>query len=143
MTKSLAGQLSPAELILLQKLDLADLHSYEQAKNLSVNLLEEWLSKYKFKDWAQTQARKLPVDGNLRRQRAKEIAEALSDHTRWKSHGRPISMKVLTDQLNLRINDLGANPDLHQAVKLYFDLLMDYTQKTAKAQTVHAPGYCA
>jgi hypothetical protein len=140
--KSVAGQLSPAEMILLQKLDLADLHVYEQAKNLSVSLLVEWLSKYKFKDWAQTETRKLLVDDDLRRKRAKEIAEALSDHTRWKSHGRPISMKVLTEQLNLRINDLGAKPDMHKAVKLYFDLLMDYTRKTGRAQTVHVPGYC-
>jgi hypothetical protein len=141
--KSLAGQLSPAEAILLQKLDLADLHSYEQAKNLSISLLEEWLSKYKLKDWAETETRKLPVDDNMRRKRAKEIAEALSDHTRWKSHGRPISMKVLTEQLNLRIYDLGANPELHEAVKLYFDLLMDYTRKTGKVQAIHVPGYCA
>jgi hypothetical protein len=140
--KSLLGQLSPAEMILLQKLDLADLHSYEQAKNLSINLLEEWLSKYKFKDWIETATRKLPVDDALRRQRAKEIAEALRDHTRWKTHGRPLSMKVLTGQLNLRINDLCANPQLQQAVKLYFDLLNDYTQKTARVQTVHVPGTC-
>ena len=63
------------EMILLQKLDLADLHTYEQAKNLSVSLLVEWLSQYKFKDWVQTETQHMPVDDNLRRQRAKDIAE--------------------------------------------------------------------
>jgi len=122
---------------------LADLHFYEQARNLSINLLVEWLSQYKFKDWAQTETRKLPVDDNLRRARAKEIAEALSDNRRWKSHGRPISMKVLTEQLNLKINDLGTNPDLYRAVKIYFDLLIDYTHRTGRVQTVHTPGHCS
>lgn len=51
-------------------------------------------------------------------------------------------MKVLTEQLNLRINDLAANSDLYKAVKLYFDLLVDYTLKIGKDQTVHVPGCC-
>jgi hypothetical protein len=121
---------------------LADLHFYEQARELSVNLLVEWLSQYKFKDWIETEQTKKPVDDEMRRKRAREIAHALSDNTRWKSHGRPIPMKVLTDQLNLRINDLGANPELHQAVKVYFDLLIDYSGKTGRVQTVHVPGRC-
>ncbi|HMF12301.1 MAG TPA: hypothetical protein VKE94_08345 [Gemmataceae bacterium] len=51
-------------------------------------------------------------------------------------------MKVLTEQPNLRINNLQSSPDLHQAVKLYVDLLMDYTAKTSRVQIVHVPGYC-
>jgi hypothetical protein len=140
--KSMAGQVSPAELLLLQKLDLADLHTYQQARDLSVSLLVEWLSKYKFKDWSVTATRGLPVDDTMRRARAEEIARALSDNVRWKSHGRPISMQVLTDQLNLRINDLATDPDLHMAAKLYFDLLLDYSRKTGRVQTVHVLGRC-
>ena len=109
--KSLAGEISPAELILLQKLDLGDLHFYEQARNLSIDLLVEWLSRYKFKDWHRTETRKVEVDDATRQARAKEIAEALSDNTRWKTHGRPITMKVLTEQLNLRINDFVREPE--------------------------------
>lgn len=141
--KSMSGQVSPAELLLLQKLDLADLHWYQQARDLSVSLLVEWLSQYKFKDWTATAGRGVAVDDAMRRQRAEEIAKSLSDNVRWKSHGRPISMRVLTDQLNLRINDLAANPDLQRAVKLYFDLLTDYSAKTGRPQLVHAMGYCS
>jgi len=47
---------------------------------------------------------------------------------------------VLIEQLNLRINDLEANQNLYSAVKLNFDLLVDYSNKTSKEQTLHAPG---
>jgi hypothetical protein len=123
----------------LQKLDLADLHSYEEAKNLSIALLEDWLTKYKFKDWKQTETRRLPVTDAMKRERAKEIAEFLSDHRRWHSHGRPISMAVL-EGLNVNIDNLETKPDLHQAVRRYFYLLDDYMTKIGKLHAVHTPG---
>jgi hypothetical protein len=138
--KSRQGTLSPAEYVLLQKLDLADLHTYQQAKNLSIDLLVEWLSRYKFKDWSVTETRKLPVDEEMKQKRARQIAEELSKHTRWNTHGRPLSMRLLRDQLNVRINDLAERPDLHGAVSQYFFLLNDYAMKMGKPQTVHTIG---
>ncbi len=140
--KSLAGGISPAEYVLLQKLDLADLHSYQQARELSVSLLEEWLSKYKFKDWTETETRKLPVDAAMKQGRAREIAHALSDHTRWKSHGRPISMAVLKRDLNIRIDDKATTIELAESVRLHFNLLVDYGVRRGSPQTVHVPGCC-
>jgi len=48
--KSQKGELTTAEYILLNKLDLAQLHQLELAANLSVSLIEDWLTRYKFKD---------------------------------------------------------------------------------------------
>jgi ClpP class serine protease len=48
--KSKKGDLSDAELVMLQDLDLAMLNSYEQQKNLTITLLKEWLVNYKFAD---------------------------------------------------------------------------------------------
>ena len=50
--KSEEGTLTSAELVLLQKLDLADLRQYELAAELSVKLIRDWLVQYKFKDWS-------------------------------------------------------------------------------------------
>ncbi|MCX6168849.1 MAG: ATP-dependent Clp protease proteolytic subunit [Ignavibacteriales bacterium] len=44
--------LTNAEFVMLQNQDLAKLRSYEQARDLSISLLKEWLVKYKFKNWA-------------------------------------------------------------------------------------------
>ena len=41
--KSRNGQLTDAEFMMLQQLDLAMLNSYEQARNLTITLLKKWL----------------------------------------------------------------------------------------------------
>src|SRR5579863_7668178 len=51
--KSRKGKLTTAELtFLVEKFDPAELYSYEQARELSIALLKEWLVRYKFKNWA-------------------------------------------------------------------------------------------
>ena len=45
-----AGGLSPAEVVMLTRIDLAELRSYEQAKELTISLLRERLVTY-FKNW--------------------------------------------------------------------------------------------
>lgn len=109
------GTITSAELMLLQQLDLAELHSFEEARELSIALLKQWLSNYKFKDWAVTETRKQPVTQEMRERRAKEVAERLMDQE-WHSHGRPIGMAVLRKDLNLRIHDFGEDPDLSQRI---------------------------
>jgi hypothetical protein len=127
--KSRKNELTTAELGLLMKLDLAELHQYEQARNLAITLLKKWLTTYKFKNWQQTESRKLPVTDDMKRQRAEEIATALSDNERWHSHGRGISMQTLRNELNLRIDDFDQIPELGTRLMSYFSLLGDYFQK--------------
>lgn len=134
------SELTTAELILLQKLDLADLDFYTQARDLSISLLEEWLPRYKFKDWTTTESHGRFVTDDMRRDRAIAIARELSDHRRWKSHGRPISMQVLRGRLNLRIDDLATRPELAKWVRLYFNLLLDYRSRARFPQVVHVEG---
>lgn len=140
--KAISGNLTTPELILLQKLDLAELHAYEEAKNLSIALLEDWLTKYKFKDWSLTESQKKPVTEEMKRSRAKEIAEALSDPSSWHSHGRPISMKVLQEKLNLKIDNLATNIKLNESVQLYSRLLTDYMARMGIEHFVHTLGIC-
>jgi len=123
--KSMAGTLTTAELALLSKLDLAELHSFEQARELTTDLLVLWLAKYKFKDWTRSTSRNMPVTQQMREERAREIATALSDHQRWRSHGRGIPMKTLRDELKLKIDDFGATPALSKSVKEYFDFVVN------------------
>lgn len=49
--KAQNNTLSNAEFIILKDFDLAELRSYQQAKDLTIDLLEKWLVKYKFKNW--------------------------------------------------------------------------------------------
>ncbi|MCI0378576.1 MAG: hypothetical protein L0215_13285 [Gemmataceae bacterium] len=136
------GEITTAEMVLLQQLDLAELHSFEEARELSNTLLKEWLAKYKFKDWGVTETQKKPVTAEMREKRALEIAQKLMDHQRWHSHGRPIPMEVLRRELNLRIDDFGSDPELSRFIRDYHEFLSDYMSKISIYGVVHTSGVC-
>ncbi len=82
--KSSRGELTTAELsILIQNFDLGELYYYEQARELSIALLKEWLVKYKFKNWKKTKTRGLRVTQQMRRARAEEIGMKLNNPDLW------------------------------------------------------------
>lgn len=137
--KSADGTLTTAEVLLIQKLDLAELHQFELARELSISLLKEWLATYKFKDWEVTETRKLDVTPEMREERANVIARALSQHDRWQTHGRGISMDTLTEELNLKIDDYGADSDLQGMVWNYFWFLRDHMSRNGIGSFVHSP----
>jgi membrane-bound ClpP family serine protease len=139
--KAAAGKLTPAEFALIDKLDLAELHQFQQARELSVELLEKWLSNYKFKNWTVTTTGQKQVTPAMKKQRAKEIAEKLSKNDRWHSHGRGIDVNVLRDELNLQVEDLVGLPDLHKAVAAYFYLISDYIRREKHSSFVHTREY--
>lgn len=135
-------RLTTVELALLQKLDLGELQQFREAKELSIDLLQTWLVKYKFKDWNETETRKVSVSDDDRKVRAKEIAEKLSDQKRWHSHGRGIPMKTLTSEaLRLKIDDYGSNRDLAIALRSYFHLLRDFMRQNELQLFVHTRNF--
>lgn len=126
--KSRAGTISPAEFALLQAQDLAMIRFYEQAKELSINLLKQWLTRYKFKDWAKHRTTNpgTKVTPKEKEKRAEDIAMLLSDNNYWHSHGRMISMKTLREVMRLDIDDFGESVELREAIRRYSDTLTDY-----------------
>jgi len=125
--KSGRGELTTAELAyLINRFDPAELYMYEQARELSISLLKEWLVKYKFKNWRKTNTRKLKVTKAMKAKRAEEIGNALNKIDKWNSHGRGIHMGILRRDLKLIIEDFGKNAELNSAVKDYHKLLLDY-----------------
>ena len=137
IAKSMQGELSTAELVLLEKLDLAELHQFELARDLSVDLLKRWLTSYKFKDWNTTETSGTRVTTEMKEHRATEIARQLNDQKRWLTHSRGIDMKTLRDELRLKIDDFGANPKLKKAVWDYFWFLRHYMATNGTESFVH------
>jgi hypothetical protein len=125
--------------LLVNGFDQAELYLYEQARELSIELLKEWLVKYKFKDWKVTETRKIKVTRKLREQRASQIAEELNRTKRWHVHGHGISMDVLQKdpKLKLKINDYGTEPELDDKIRKYHSLLEDYMVKRAYGGVLH------
>lgn len=132
LEKAKQNELTQAEFLILKDFDLAELRSYEQAKELAVDMLKKWLTKYKFKDWTIHSTTGKPVTIEEKEARALEIANKLSDNNVWKSHGRPIGIQVLTEDLHLKIVDFEKDAELNRLISEYYDGLTEY---------IHRQGY--
>lgn len=118
------GNISQAEFLILKDFDLAELKRYEQARDLSISLLKEWLVKYKFKNWNTTETTKQKVDTTKKQERAEEIAIKLNDHNRWLTHGRPLNIQKLTE-IGLIITDYGEDENLKIAIREFHNVMIE------------------
>ena len=126
--KSEEGTLTSLEYALVDKLDLSDIHRYEQAREHSVELLEKWLTTYKFKNWVRTETSGRNVTSKMKRERANEIAMKLNDTRRWHAHSRGISMKLLQEELKLKIEDISRTNSLDISAHTVHRFMIDYMQ---------------
>lgn len=133
------GSLSPADVVFLKGLDLARLALFEQARDLSIDLLKKWLVKYKFKDWKvhRTHNKGEKVTRGQKEERAETIATELANHKRWHSHGRALDIEKLKS-LRLEIDDYSNDPALSSAIRGYNDLLTAYTDQEEVAFYLHS-----
>ncbi len=138
--KSKKRDLTTAELVLLQQFDLADLRQYELSAQLSVTLIQEWLIRYKFKDWSTHSDSKEPVTREEKEERAKEIATALSDQSTWRTHQRMISRDTL-EILKLKIDKLEDDCHLASLVSDFHWFLTDFAFNRKLGQLVISPTY--
>lgn len=136
--KSLHGRLSPVEgAFFVQNFDAGELFSYEQSRSLSIDLLKRWLATYKFKNWKITKSKHARVTPAMRRARAAEIGDKLSETKRWFSHGRGISMEVLRRDLKLEIEDIDRNQAVKESLENYYELLSNYLGTIGATGALH------
>jgi hypothetical protein len=139
--KAQRGEITVAEIqYMVAHFDPAELYLFEQARELSVTLLKEWLVKYKFRNWTVTETRKKKVTERMRASRAEEIARILNDTKRWHSHSRGISMEVVRRVLNLQVEDFDAAPELGGSIRTYYKLLQGYMMRRAHEIVLHRRG---
>lgn len=132
-------ELSPADVVMLKSVDLAKLALFEQARDLSIDLLKKWLVEYKFKDWNvhETTNPGTPVTDAEKEKRAEEIATELSDHKKWRSHGRNLDIKKLKE-LRIQIDDYSDNKELRDAIRGYNDPLTGYIDRLRENFYLHS-----
>ena len=133
--KAAAGSLTNAELIWLKEIDLGELRSFEQARDLTIDLLKTWLVMYKFKNWNQHR------NGNAvtvaeKEQRAEDIARDLSDNNKWKSHGKGITISELT-ALRLKIEDYSQDANLRPLIRDYYNAMDEYVRMRNMSLFIH------
>ncbi len=137
--KARMGTLTDAEFLILKEMDLGELRSFEQAKELTIDLLKKWLVKYKFKNWnvhetnPDKKGKKVTI--KEKRERAEQIADKLSDNKAWKSHARPINIEEL-NELKLKIYDYSKE-DYRKLIRDYYELLSDFIMKNRHEIFIH------
>ena len=134
-------ELTGPEFVLLQSQDLAQLSRYEQARNLTVTLLERWLVEYKFRTWATHESDPKKIGNSVtdaeKKKRAAEIAQMLGDNKLWHSHGRNIGVSTLWEVLRLKINDYSDDADLRALIRAYSDLIIEYIRRENFSVFIH------
>lgn len=140
--KSAQGTLTQAELVMLTQQDLAMLRRHEQARDLTIALLKEWLVKYKFKNWDKHHTNPLkigqPVTAVEKEERATEIARDLGNNKIWHSHGRSIGISSLVNILKLGIEDYSNNLTLKTLIRQYNDLICQYILRNGSEVFLHS-----
>ena len=68
-------------------------------------------------------------------------SQVLNDTERWHSHGRAIDRKTLQEEVDLKIENLEEDEDLHKYVRTYFSLLKDYMHREELVSFVHSREY--
>jgi len=116
------GSLNRAYVPILQNISPGELQGAQNAYDFALELVADWLVRFKFREWTVHQSTGQTVTPEQRFERAKDIAEKLRDHGRWKTHGRSIKIEDLR-ALRLRITDYSEKAELCDAIRRYYTLL--------------------
>lgn len=135
--KSLKNEISPLEIQMIRDLNLGDLNFYDEARNLTTTLLQQYLVDYKFKDWINHRNGSI-VTKEEKKSRAKEIAELLGDNSYWHSHGRHIGINTLKNTLKLKIEDYSSNKMLYEIINRYNSLGEQFASKQNWLTFIHS-----
>lgn len=109
------GRLNPVDATIAAQITPGELNGVIHAKEYAEDLVKKWLPKYKFKNWNQTKDSKRVVTDEMKVARAEEIAKALTDHSSWRTHGRPLNISEL-GRIGLQINSIDSEPEIADVV---------------------------
>jgi hypothetical protein len=124
-----SGHLNPFDAIMVAQITPGELGHVDNALKFAEDLVQEWLQKYKFKNWNKTETRGIDVTPEMKAARATEIAKALTNHSKWRMHGRSIKISDL-DEIGLivhRVDNDEPFADLIYRIQTVCRMLFDIT----------------
>ncbi|MBI5808645.1 MAG: ATP-dependent Clp protease proteolytic subunit [Ignavibacteriales bacterium] len=109
------GGLNPLDATMVAQISPGELGNVFHALKFAEDLVVEWLTNYKFKNWKTTESRNLLVTDEMKRKRAEEIAKELTNHSKWRLHGRSIKISDL-EEIGLKITKVDDDKKLSDIV---------------------------
>ena len=110
------NEITSPEFLAVKEFDLGELKAYEQAKNLSVDLVTKWLTLYNLYAVHETEEE--------RKDKAKKIAESLVNNSQWKTHGRPLGIDTIRE-LGVNVKDYQDEKVFDKSISVTLDELCD------------------
>lgn len=108
----------------LQQYGPALLEQCEHAIALSKKLVAGWLAQWMLRK------------SERRMERSEQIASALAEHTRWRTHARPVDSMYLLHSLRMKIDSLEADQQLQDKVLTVYHAAMHTFSATAATKII-------
>ncbi|MEN6551745.1 MAG: ATP-dependent Clp protease proteolytic subunit [Methanobacterium sp.] len=109
------GRLNPVDATMIAQISPAECKGVYNALKFAEDIVKKWLVEYKFKDWEYTETNHTEVTEDMKKKRAEKIAQELTKHGRWRTHGRSLKIHHLED-IGLKINKIDDDPELAEIV---------------------------
>ena len=109
------GKLNPFDATMIAQISPGEISGVYHALKYAEDLVVDWLVKYKFKNWIVTETRGVTVTEKMKLNRAQEIAKELTNHAKWRSHGRSIKIRDL-EGIGLKVTRVENDGNLNNVV---------------------------
>lgn len=126
---------------LLDGIDGKDIGNAMNASEYSIDLVQQYLLEYKFKTWL-THSNKTTVTNEEKKAKAKEIAEILCEHDRWKTHNCGINRDVAWEKCKLKIKHPEDIEGLNRSIRRFWALCYWVFDNTAVFKMFISENYC-
>jgi hypothetical protein len=103
------NKINPAEEIMLAQISPQELKLVHNSLEYGKELVIEFLSKYKFKDLEK-------INTSEKKTKAEKIANELSNHSKWRTHGRSLKIEDLKG-IGLNINNLNKDKNINEIIE--------------------------
>lgn len=128
------------DIALLQNIDAKEIGNAISQSKYSVDLVSEFLKKYKFSSWTHHSDGRVVTDSD-KSNTAKDIAERLCSHDTWKMHSHGISREVLNDEVKLMIVHSESIQGLDRAIKRLWALLYWFFENSTTIKIFGSQNY--
>lgn len=130
------------DLQILRQIDAKDIGNAMNASAYSIELVENYLTNYKFKHWEKHESTGALVTIEEKKARAHEIAMTLCDHEQWKTHSRGITRDAAWQECKLKIGRPEDTPGLDRAIRRLWALVYWCFENTPIYKMFISTQYC-
>jgi hypothetical protein len=135
------GKPSWTDLQILNGIDPKEIGNALNASNYSIQLVEEYLHNFKFKNWDIHSDGITFVSAEEKKARATEIAKMLCDHSKWKNHGHAITREAAWEVCKLKITHSESINGLDKAMRRMWALFYWVFENTQVAKVFLSENY--